>query len=175
MCIRDRPFSLADSTVVRNRSASTLRPWKQKGAQTWQASKSARAMGRCVGTCGTATRPARSGRRRSTLGCGPGGVGRAEVGAVSGEDLDPLVAGRLRCVGDEVGGVVVPAPGHRDIGRGCAGVFPNDQVCGVGGGSLGAIDGAGVGELDVVAHVRGGQDPFAAYVLSLIHISEPTR
>ena len=89
-------------------------------------------------------------------------MGRAEVGAVSGEDLDPLVAGRLRCVGDEVGGVVVPAPGHRDIGRGCAGVFPNDQVCGVGGGSLGAIDGAGVGELDVVAHVRGGQDPFAA-------------
>ena len=29
------------------------------------------------------------------LGCEPGGVGRAEVGAVSVEDLDPLVACRL--------------------------------------------------------------------------------
>src|ERR1019366_6587524 len=100
--------------------------------------------------------------RGGFLGCEPGGVGRAWVGAVPFEDLDPLVAGLLRCVGDEVGGVVVPAPGHRDIGAGCAGVFPHEQVCGVGGGCLGAIDGAGVGELDVVAHVRGGQDPLAA-------------
>jgi hypothetical protein len=57
---------------------------------------------------------------------------------------------------------VVPAPGHRDIRRCCAGVFPHDQVCGAGGGSLGAIDGAGVGELDMVTDVGGGQDPLAA-------------
>ena len=47
------------------------------------------------------------------------------------------------------------AAGHRDVGRGGAGVLAEEEVAGVGGLALGAVDGGGVGELDVLAHVAG--------------------
>ena len=91
-----------------------------------------------------------------------GGVAGAEVGAVAAEDLDPLGAGLLDGLGDEVGGVVVAAAGHADVRRGGAGGLAEQQVRVVDGLALGAVDGGGVGELDVLADVRRGQGPFAA-------------
>ena len=52
-----------------------------------------------------------------------GGVGGAEVGPVAGEGLGPLVAGVVEAVGDQVGGVVLPAAGHRHVGGRGAGVL----------------------------------------------------
>ena len=43
------------------------------------------------------------------------GVPWSEVGAVTGEDVDPLAAGGVDGLGDEVGGVAVAAPGHGDV------------------------------------------------------------
>lgn len=102
------------------------------------------------------------GVRGGVAGGEAGGVGRAEVGAVAGEDLDPLLPGLLHRVGDQVGGVELAAAGHRNVGAGGAGVFPHHEVRRAGRGSLGAVHGAGVAELDVVAHVRGGQGPLPA-------------
>ena len=79
-----------------------------------------------------------------------GGGGGAEVGPVPGEHLLPLAPGVVDVVGDQVGDVVVPAAGHRDVGRGGGGVLAQHQVPGAGGLALGAVDGGGVGQLDVL-------------------------
>ena len=71
-------------------------------------------------------------------------------------------AGVVDGVGDEVGGVVVSAAGHADVGGGGAGGLAEEQVCAVDGLALCAVDGGGVGELDVGAGVAGGQCPRSA-------------
>ena len=81
-------------------------------------------------------------------------MGGAEVGAVAAEDLDPLLSGVLDGLGDEVGGVGFAAAGHGDVRRGGAGGLADDDVGVVDGLALGAVDGGGVGELDVLVHVR---------------------
>src|SRR4051794_5836173 len=50
----------------------------------------------------------------------PSRVCGAEIGAVAGEDVDPLAAGVDEVLGDEVGGVVAAAAGHRDVRGGGA-------------------------------------------------------
>ena len=82
--------------------------------------------------------------------CAVGGVGGSEVGAVPVEGLDPLGAGVLEGVGDEVGGVGVPAAGHADVRRGGTGGLAEEEVGVVDGLALGAVDGGGVGQLDVL-------------------------
>ena len=82
-------------------------------------------------------------------------MGGAEVGTVAAEDLDPLRACLVDARGDEVGGVAVPAAGHADVRRGGAGGFADDQVGVSDGVALGAVDGGGVGQLDVGAGVLG--------------------
>ena len=92
------------------------------------------------------------------LGCALGRVGGAEVGAVAAEHLDPLLAGVVEVVGDEVGGVVLAAAGHarrRPTRRWCARRAARWR--GADGVALDAVDGGGVGELDVLARVVGGQ------------------
>ena len=79
-----------------------------------------------------------------------GGVGRAEVGTVAGEDRDPLLPRVVDGVGDQVGGVGVAAAGHADVGGGRAGVLTNGQVRRGGRVALHAVHGAGVAELDVL-------------------------
>ena len=64
-------------------------------------------------------------------------------------------------LGDEVGGVAVAAAGHADVRRGGAGGLTEEQVGLVDGLALGAVDGGGVGELDVLADVVRGQGPCA--------------
>ena len=86
----------------------------------------------------------------------------SEVGAVAAEDVDPLGACVVDGLGDEVGGVVVAAAGHADVRRGGAGGLADEQVGVVDGLALGAVDGGGVGELDVFADVVRGQGPCAA-------------
>ena len=51
------------------------------------------------------------------------------------------------------------AAGHADVGRGGAGGFADHEVGGGDGLTLGAVDGSGVGEFDVLADVRRGQHP----------------
>ena len=54
--------------------------------------------------------------------CGSlGGAAGAEVGAVAGEDVDPLAASIVDGLGDEVSGVAVSATGHGDVRRRGAG------------------------------------------------------
>ncbi len=89
-----------------------------------------------------------------------GGVGWAEVGSVAAEDGDPLLAGVLEGLGDQVGDVVVPAPGHADVGRCGAAVLTDHDVGGAGGVALSAVDGAGVGEFDVGTDVVRRQGAF---------------
>ena len=84
-------------------------------------------------------------------------MGRAEVGAVAAEDVDPLAAGVLDGLGDQVGDVALAAAGHPDVRRGGAGVLADQQVRGGDGLALGAVGGGGVGELDVLADVVRGQ------------------
>ena len=61
------------------------------------------------------------------VGGAGGGVGRAEVGAVAAEDLDPLRRASSMVVGDEMGGVAVPAAGHADVRGGGAGGLADDK------------------------------------------------
>ena len=75
-------------------------------------------------------------------------MGWAEVGAVAAEDGDPLLAGVLDRLGDQVRGIGVAAAGHRDVRRGGAGRVADGDVGAVDGLALGAVDGGGVGELD---------------------------
>lgn len=49
------------------------------------------------------------------FGCALGRVSRPEVGVVTAEDLDPLLAGIVEILGHEVGDVVVAASGHADV------------------------------------------------------------
>jgi hypothetical protein len=63
----------------------------------------------------------------------PGSVRRTEVGPVAPEYLDPLRAGVLDRLGDEVGDVVLATPGHPDVRRGGTGVLADEDV---GGGDV---------------------------------------
>ncbi len=63
-------------------------------------------------------------------------VGGAEVGAVTGEDGDPLFPRVGDRVGDEVSGVGGAAAGHAHVGRRRAGVLPHGQVPRGGGVAL---------------------------------------
>ena len=56
-----------------------------------------------------------------------------------------------------MGDVGLPASGHGDVRRGCAGGLADDEVGGVDGLALGAVRGRGEGELDVSVDVVGGQ------------------
>jgi hypothetical protein len=85
------------------------------------------------------------------------GVGGSEVGPVPAEDQLPRLACVGDAVGDQVGGVGGAAAGHRDVGRGGAGVVGEDEVRGRGGLALGAVDGDGVGQFHMLAYV-GGRD-----------------
>ena len=84
-------------------------------------------------------------------------MGRTEVGAVAAEDVDPLAAGVVGGLGDQVGDVAFAAAGHPDVRRGGAGVLADEHVRGRDGRALGAVRRGRVGELDVLAHVVGGQ------------------
>jgi hypothetical protein len=76
------------------------------------------------------------------LPCGRfGGVGGAEVGAVPGEDGDPLLAGVRRICGDQVGGVGGAAAGHPDVCRCGAGVLADHHVGGGDGVALHTVRG----------------------------------
>jgi hypothetical protein len=90
-----------------------------------------------------------------------GGVRRPEVGAVAGEHGDPLPAGLVDAVSDEVGRVAGAAAGHADVGRRRAGVLTDRHVSTGCGLALHAVHGAGVGQLKMVADVLGGQCPLA--------------
>ena len=104
-------------------------------------------------------RQAGRGRVRSVpvdVVCGPlGGVSRAEVGAVAAGDLDPLAAGIVDGLGDEVGDVVVTAPGHADVRRRGSGRLTEREVRRVDGLALSSVGGGGEGELDVLVDVVG--------------------
>jgi hypothetical protein len=54
--------------------------------------------------------------------------------------------------------VVVASAGHADVKAFAGGGGVGDEVGGVGGDALGAVDGGGVAEFDVSFDVRGGQD-----------------
>ena len=96
-------------------------------------------------TIGAEPVSAGSGRRRlwavgvDRLERAYGGVRWAEVGAVAAEHLDPLRARLVEVVGDEVGGVAVPAAGHADVRRRGAGGLTDEQVRVVDGVALGAV------------------------------------
>ena len=60
-------------------------------------------------------------------------------------------------VEDEVGLVVVAAAGHRDVERLPGGRGVGQHVGGVGGHSLCAVHGGGVGQFNVFADVCGGE------------------
>ncbi len=91
-----------------------------------------------------------------------------DVGAVDGdgcfEDADGF--GEVGCVGDDEGDVLVSASGHGDVeasaSRGCC--CEGDAA--VGGVALGTVFGGGVGELDVLADVVGGERDRAVSVES---------
>ena len=85
------------------------------------------------------------------------GVAGPEVGAVAVEDVDPLAAGVVDGLGDEVDDVAVAAAGHADVRRGGAGRFAEREVGGADGLSLCSVGGRGEGELDVLVDVLGGQ------------------
>ena len=53
--------------------------------------------------------------------------GRAEVGAATSEDLHPLLLGLVEGVGDQVGDVALPAPGHPHVGGGGTCGLPDDR------------------------------------------------
>ena len=58
--------------------------------------------------------------------------------------------------------LLVPAPGHPDVGGLRGRVIPQQEMPGVGGVALGAVDGGGVGQLHPIRDIAGGQDPVAA-------------
>ena len=86
-------------------------------------------------------------------------MGGSEVGAVPAEGLDPLPAGVVEVLGDQVGGVGVAAAGHRDVGGRGAGVLPDHDVGTVHGLALGAMHGGGVGQLHEPGRVLGWDRP----------------
>lgn len=56
------------------------------------------------------------------------GVGRAEVGSVAAEVVDPLLPGILHRLGDQVRDIAIAAAGHADVRRGCAGLVADQHV-----------------------------------------------
>lgn len=85
------------------------------------------------------------------------GVTGSEVRPVAAEDLGPLSPGVVDRVGDKVRHVVVAAARHADVRRGGAGGLADDEVGVIDGVALDAVHGGGVGELDVLVDVLGGQ------------------
>ena len=89
------------------------------------------------------------------------GVGGAEVGAVAGEGVDPLLAGSSR-VSATRWAVLASRPRvmptYADAAPVCS---PSTMCAAVVGLALGAVDGGGVGELDVLARVGERQIPVA--------------
>lgn len=81
----------------------------------------------------------------------------AEVGAVTAEDLDPLLPCEINRLGDQVRHVAVPSACHADVCGSSARALTDREMCGVDGLSLGAVNGRGEGKLDIVADVFGGQ------------------
>ena len=79
----------------------------------------------------------------------------SEVCAVAVEHVDPLLAGVVDGLGDDVGGVGCASSGHVDVRRRGAGVFTDDEVRGVDGLALGAVHGGGVGEFNEPSRVVG--------------------
>ena len=97
--------------------------------------------------------------------CGPPGGGR---GGVAGKDVGEDVGGLLRRlgheviinggpVGNDVGDVRRAAAGHADVEALATHVGGDHDVAVVDGTALGAMDGAGVAELDLGGDVVGGQ------------------
>lgn len=93
-------------------------------------------------------------------------VGRAEVGTVAAENGNPLVAGVLDRLGDQVGDVALAPASHADVGRRGSGVLADDDVGGRHSGALGTVGSGGVGELDVGADVFRRQCPPASVALN---------
>ena len=74
--------------------------------------------------------------------------------------------------GDDVGGVVLSSAGHGDVGGRCGGVLADHDVRGVDGLALGAVGGAGVGELDVLVDILSRED---AAAVAVGHVEAPVR
>ena len=79
----------------------------------------------------------------------------SEVGAVTVEGLDPLVASVVDRVGDHMGDVVVTAPGHGDVRRRGAGRLAEREVRDADSLALSAVGGGGERELDMLVDVLG--------------------
>jgi hypothetical protein len=95
------------------------------------------------------------------------GVTGPEVGTVTTDGVIPEFAGVVEACGDEVGDVVLAPSGHPDVRRGTCGVLAEDEVADEGGLALGAVDGGGVGQLDLLAHVRGWEGARTAATVAL--------
>lgn len=57
-------------------------------------------------------------------------MGRAEVGAIAGEDVDPLLTRIVEGFGHKVRDIAFTAAGHADVRRCSAGVVPDEHVGG---------------------------------------------
>ena len=90
-----------------------------------------------------------------------GGVCGAKVGPVTAEDCRPLLASIPDTVRNKVRDVVLAAAGHPDVGRRRGGVLAYRHVGAGCGFTLHSVHGAGVGQLDMFAHVAGGQHALA--------------
>ena len=144
------------ATMSRSRSrrcAGSVEPVLRVGFAVQASRSSLEHLGRAggAGRSGSASRAARC-----------GGVGGAEVGPVAGEHRRPTARrASSTVVGDQVGGVGCAAAGHPDVGRRGAGVLADHEVRRGDGVALHPVRGRGVGELDMRAHVVGGQDAAA--------------
>ncbi len=74
------------------------------------------------------------------------------------------MAGIVEGLGDQVGRVVRASAGHADVRRRSSGVLADGEMSLGHGVALGAVDGGGVGELDVPPGVGGVDHPISASV-----------
>jgi hypothetical protein len=86
----------------------------------------------------------------------------SEVGAITAEYIDPLPAGLVGVLGDDVRDVGGAAAGHGDVRRRGPGVFADGDVSAPDGAALGAVDGRGIGEFDEPGRVVGRDLSFPA-------------
>ena len=84
------------------------------------------------------------------------GVPRAQIGAVPGEHCAPLPPRVINVSGDEMGDVSLAATGHSHVGGRCGGVLTDRQMRAGRGLPLHTMHGAGVRQLEMIAHVVGG-------------------